>query len=892
MSSQHIILRNSENFKGLDKRSSDTARTIEYASDIKNASYRKTGAINKRKGFKNTYINDRKISGMYNFKNINISNGSIQDEVLFVDQEGMYRLITKEVTLNYLVTAPPVLDANNNPIPGEYVDATFSGVLVSCRLNDTGSAFVFNITDKDGDVFNFNLGLDESGASLATLKTNLEANGQFSLDLSNLNDDQISANLLDLVVNQPIDYANPITSDPGTLTLKIKIKEQIRTSTGITFSHVLSEDENENVFFANLNNVVYMVDGQNPMYKYDGDVIFKAGLPQLPGRNNLSGTQSISNNLAGNDGFITETGTLSGMTAERTYFYKLVARRVDAKGNIVYSQPSDIVPITNAFTSYHIRHELVANETSVDISWDVAMFEGYDDPNNTGKLIVEIWRTVAQDVGADPNAEDPTAVYYKVGEATYDGSGGTYYHPTTGAQAITAEDDDELTITTVDIGSTENPNIRTIVTFTDTVTITGNQAAYLILDEPIKRRDLPPIAKYVTVYKNCLILANTKITNPVNGNLEHFINNVQWSLPKNALTGEAGAEYFPSDDNGLVVQPEFGGPITAIKGLRDLLFVFHESSVHAMVGNINFLETPRVDLLTKEGGVGCVSQSSIEEFANNLVFLSNEGIHILSSSTAMEELSSIIKPLLIDRSLDRKRAQAFNWVEQNLIVFMIPKENKAIPDYNISNANPEEEFYTDSSNSLIVAFDYYKKAWLQWSNIDFSGGACIHNDQLIFASREQDKSTIAQFSDTGTKYDYVDHNRAISFAYDTNWESLNEPTVFKKFLRLKLSSFDTDLSFESSGFDMDVKVQFNYINEDVGTINFDFGAGLDSGWGIDPWGEFPWGTVAITFAKTKLPTRKCRSMKLRFVNENLLENVLLTNYEMEVTRPFNTEIKE
>jgi hypothetical protein len=863
MAVQHTIVRNSENFKGLDKRSSDTARTIEYASDIKNAAYRKSGAINKRKGFKNTYINDKKISGMYNFKNVDISNGSIVDEVLFVDQSGMYRLVTKEFTLKYVVPAPSE-DA-----------ISFSGLLVSCRLNDTGSNFVFNVTDKDGDLFNLNLGIDETGASLATLKNSIEANGQFQLDLGTI-DDQIAANLMDLVVNEPIDYANPVTNDPGTLTLSIKVKETISKATGITFDYVLSEDQDENVFFANLNNVVYMVDGQNPMYKYDGSLLFKAGMPQIPGLNTFNGTQTTANLTE--DGFVTVAGTNGSMAGDKTYFYKLVARRVDAKGNIVYSQPSDIVPKTNAFTSHHIKQELVAssNHASVSISWDKTMFDGYADPDNSGTTIVEIWRTVGQTT-ATPSEIDPTAIYYKVAECVYNGTSAERYDAS-GATTIAQNS-----------GISESNNI---VTYLDTVLIEGNQAAFLILDEPIKRRDLPPIAKYISVFKNCLVLANNKITNPVNGNVEHFVNNVQWSLPKNALTGEAGAEYFPSDDNGLVVQPEFGGPITAIRGLRDLLFVFHESSVHAMSGNINFLEVPRVDLLTKEGGVGCVSQSSIEEFGSNLLFLSNEGIHILSASTAMEELSSIIKPLLIDRTLDRKRAQAFNWVEQNLIVFMIPKESKGIPSYNLSQQNPEAEFYTDASNSLILAFDYYKKAWLQWENLDFSGGACIHNNKVIFASRDLNNSTIAQFSDTGSKYDYVDHNKAISFAYDTNWESLREPTVFKKFLRLKLSSFDTDLSFESSGFDLDVKVQFNYINEDVGTINFDFGAGLDSGWGIDPWGEFPWGTVAITFAKTKLPTRKCRSMKLRFVNENLLENILLTNYEMEVARPFGMEIKE
>ena len=52
MAVDHRIIRNSENFKGLDKRTSDLKRSIEFATDIKNAAYRISGAINKRKGFR------------------------------------------------------------------------------------------------------------------------------------------------------------------------------------------------------------------------------------------------------------------------------------------------------------------------------------------------------------------------------------------------------------------------------------------------------------------------------------------------------------------------------------------------------------------------------------------------------------------------------------------------------------------------------------------------------------------------------------------------------------------------------------------------------------------------------------------------------------------------
>ena len=51
MAVETIFIRHSENFKGLDKRTSDIKRTNDYATEIKNAELRISGAINKRKGF-------------------------------------------------------------------------------------------------------------------------------------------------------------------------------------------------------------------------------------------------------------------------------------------------------------------------------------------------------------------------------------------------------------------------------------------------------------------------------------------------------------------------------------------------------------------------------------------------------------------------------------------------------------------------------------------------------------------------------------------------------------------------------------------------------------------------------------------------------------------------
>jgi hypothetical protein len=91
MGVDHRLLKTSENFKGLDLRSSDIMRNQEFSTDMRNATYRISGAINKRKGFTHKR-NSNFIKGMTTFKNIG-ANGSIVDELIYVENN----TIQKEV---------------------------------------------------------------------------------------------------------------------------------------------------------------------------------------------------------------------------------------------------------------------------------------------------------------------------------------------------------------------------------------------------------------------------------------------------------------------------------------------------------------------------------------------------------------------------------------------------------------------------------------------------------------------------------------------------------------------------------------------------------------------------------------------------------------------------
>ena len=182
--------------------------------------------------------------------------------------------------------------------------------------------------------------------------------------------------------------------------------------------------------------------------------------------------------------------------------------------------------------------------------------------------------------------------------------------------------------------------------------------------------------------------------------------------------------------------------------------------------------------------------------------------------------------------------------------------------------------------------------------IECSGGIALLDNKVYFSTRSAHSSTnliesqLYIMQDTGSTYDYTDHASPINFVYKTNWEALGEPTVPKKFLRLKMYAMDSDETFESSSFILDVKVQRNYVRDDIGTISMDFAGISGGGWGIAQWGSSSWGSSVLQGLKTKLPSGKTRSLLLNFENKTINENVLISGYELEIATPYRLEIKE
>ena len=785
MAIDHRLQKLFGNFKGLDKRSSDLNRDSEFATEIKNAVYRSSGAISKRKGYHGIAGNKEGGHGLVSYKNVNTTTGAITEELICVDSGGLKKLDTsKFLNVQY--------SGSGNAWYTIYLDPTLKTFQFKVLLDGV------YVLEKD-----LGTGFESSPYTLLTLSTDIAAMSNFATTLdSSLN--SLPAAFLEPVGLTEITNINLKYNKWSDIDKGDTGTDYFPTYTGASLGDV----ELENASFAQLNNVLYISNGYDELIKYDGVRYYKAGLPAAP---------AITSVVDAGSG---TSKTHSGSDNKHDYMY--IYEFTDDKENIISSVQSE----TKTYTA--------SNNNDTTITIPAFPQAGFDFAST--KLKIKIYRT-----------------------AGYSATPGLFYHLTGKDQTVA--------------------NSSSTYTITDDVTTATIQTSFNAFSDPIKKHSLPPKGKYITTFQDCLVIAGQR----------ENVNNVQYSLPYNAATSEIGSEYFPDDDNAAIVESSFGDKITSIAPLKDVLYIFHENSIHTLSGDIKALSgvSYKIDLLTTEGGIGCKAHATVQEYKSNLFFLSENGIYSINNSSGYpEEISAPIQPEFKKlNSYTKQKSLSFNWVKENVMLFAIPLE--------ISNGTA-----LATSSAKIFAYDTNKNAWLEWDNIECSGGIALLDNKVYFSTRSAHSSTnliesqLYIMQDTGSTYDYTDHASPINFVYKTNWEALGEPTVPKKFLRLKMYAMDSDETFESSSFILDVKVQRNYVRDDIGTISMDFAGISGGGWGIAQWGSSSWGSSVLQGLKTKLPSGKTRSLLLNFENKTINENVLISGYELEIATPYRLEIKE
>lgn len=814
-----------QSFKGLDLRSSDILRSEDSATQLENMTYRQTGAMNKRKGYRWTSADGNAGYGLTTYNNVNLTTGIVTEEIIGID-DNLLKLQPYSFTITYTGTA------NSN-------------TYYTMEYDSTNDEFVFKLYDDTVLVLTQSLGLGNEGSpvTISDLTTAINAETNFSCPAA------------DGGTTSPAAYipTSKRTNINTTAQVVFEVLEDITTPNGLTtpfstfYAQRTSEDF-ENATFAQMNDVLYIATGHDELMKYDGSRVYRAGMKQ-------SSALTVADATGG-----------TAFAVGEVHSYLAVYEYTDAKGNVVTGMPSDI----NTYTMVGTKDMdvTVTYLTDTNFNVDQCVVNGTQAGVNTITVVdssdMQVGDFVYVDDGVSGEVVSRKITAVPSGTSiTIDGA------------AVNVTDTDVISTVRISLYRTEDhqstPTFPTLfyltkefvndksgstVVYTDSLSdanLTGN-AQWV---DPIKAHGLPPKCKYIDEWRGQLIMS---------GDIENVTTTYYSDIES--------PEYFPPFDQSFLVDRK----ITGLKALDNVLYVFKKHSIDGVTGDFA-TDSFQVDKLSREG-VGCAANATIQEVQGALYFLSDRGVFSINNEGVINIGAAIEPKFDVNNPFTFKQATAFVWQADKKYVLFMPA---------ITSGNA----YANNSTSETYVFDYYREAWLEWSNFNLMGGMAEKNGQIYKMSRDDAASLntqIHKIQQNGNEFDYADHNEAISFIYKSPWFTEGEPSVWKKYLRCKIHSYDTTVNdFENDSFTVLRQEEHDFDNaRQWAPITYDFSGGAQ-GWGLGPWGEFPWGEVRLSQLKRKMASKKVRSLRVILSNSEMNQNILISGLEFEVATQYKVD---
>lgn len=240
-------------------------------------------------------------------------------------------------------------------------------------------------------------------------------------------------------------------------------------------------------------------------------------------------------------------------------------------------------------------------------------------------------------------------------------------------------------------------------------------------------------------------------------------------------------KYNVTGDESIEVQSESGESIISINPLgRSGLAIMSENSTHLLQGDFASGNT-RLDQVTVNG-FGCIARDSVAVIKDGLAYLSAEGVvfwgfnglpQMMGHDRANKTLSRI-RSLILDKTLDLPKAQAYNDFTKEQYILNIPRLDPA-------------------AKGVTLVYDYMRDMWYTYDNFDFNRGAQILEGTTYRANENGEGAArrITRELRTGTTYDIQDpHEAQIKYQYDTDWDSFTAPTIYKKPLKVRLIAYN------------------------------------------------------------------------------------------------------
>ena len=727
-----------------------------------------------------------------------------------------------------------------------YTGTANSNTYYTLFLDTDTSTFKFKLYDDTTLVLDHDLGLGNEGSpvTISDLTTLINAETNFSCPAAD-------GGLTSPAAFIPVNKRANINTTAQVVFEVLEIVDGVSTPFSTFFAQKTNASM-ENATFAELSDILYIATGHDDLMKYDGSRCYRAGMKQ-----------HADLTLADASG-----GTAFGIGEVHSYL--AVYEYIDAKQNTVIGMPSNIG-----------THTQIANK-----DLDITVTYLTDTDFNLSQCVVNGAQAGVNSILVNSSAA------MKVGDFVYvnDGVSGEVVsrkitavadstHITIDGAAVNVGNTDTISTVRISLYRTEDhqstPTAPTLLYLTKEFVNDSSGSTYVYTDalsdvtltgnaqwvDPIKAHGLPPKCRYIDEWRGQLIMSGdlANVTTVYYGDIE-------------------SPEYFPPFDQSFIVDRK----VTGLKALDNALYVFKKHSVDGVTGDFAS-DTFQVDKLSREG-VGCAAHNTIQEVQGKLFFLSDRGVYSINNE-GLEHIGSPIEPkFAINNPFAFQQASAYVWQADKKYCLFMPA---------ITSGN---EYATEATSETYV-YDYFRSAWLEWSNFNLMGGMAEKNGNMYVCARSSSSNNVGQLYkilQNSDQYDYADHSAAISFSYKSPWFTLGEPSVWKKFLRCKIHSYDTTINdFENDSFTIRLQTEHDYNNARQWTdIVYDFSGGA-LGWGLGPWGEFPWGDIRIPQLKKKMASKKVRSLRTILTNNTVYENVLVSGLEFQVATSYKSgEMKE
>lgn len=835
---QHV--KRYQNLYGLDLKGNALETTVPFATDLKNIQFRKNGTIEKRRGYQAKAASNGGY-GLFVYQRINPTT-AVEEPIILSAGDELYRLYTATLTVTY--------------------SGLSSVAFLTVEYNTDLQEYRFQMFEGASEVLNTGLGkgFDELlPVTLSDLIALINVIPNFTASVSG-------------TATTPAAFLGVINSHDliasgayrGTANYWQKVNCPVASPFSGSETNKNSADF-ENITSTQMRNAIFLSNGYNEVFKYDGQNLYRAGLPDVA---------SISSAL-GAAGAVTGTN----------YVHKAQYQQIDAVGQTIEGN------VNLVFTAL--------NPTTQKMTVTVANIQA-NSGFNTNCAMVNGAQALKTTITVDNGSAGPHTM--KVGDKAYfyDAASASYVTRNITAITSTSITIDGAAVTVADNATISNnlkirlfrnkssPTAPTVwyelvelpnnsffstQTYTDDTPDSGLLFQFV---DPITDRSPPPKGRYISQFQGLMVSA---------GDLENP-NTVSWS-------DFESPEYFPLPDNQFRVSNNIGDKITGIGQSNDSFIIFQGQAIYSVTGDVSE-GAFRLDRLTAD--IGCASHASIVDIRGLLMFMSPQGPRYISGLSLPKALGAVEGNQLVSRidpAFDQRGLPADQVFQQKRIIGLHDRQGEKywlfIPCESTEITTGEK--YANSY-SICFVYDYTRDAWLKYDNINAAGGIIEFDDELYFSERRNSTvlgavtHVLYRQHNSGTYFDYNDNTEPVSTYWKSPWEFLGEASVLKSFQAVRI--FSTEQL--DNQFTLTIKTERDFI-EGAELSNFDLSIG-SGGYGVSGYGNDPYADVQEPALMTKLNNSRLKALRIIFQNNEPLTNFALTGYELEIAAPYKQVFKQ